>query len=177
MNRGINFDSSFLRHYHLDDFLTVPLTNEELVVPKSLADSIDKCVGQVPKKGLMRENNKALVELISAVKASKEALSKFVSSDVQIKAVQQQLTAMFESPLAKEQTTTETTQAKKAQAPETSGAGLAVVDEASAKHLEPEEEKKQETTVLKSQLSSGHMYRPKPQVTSTGSIDLRKPRQ
>jgi hypothetical protein len=40
MNRGCNFDSTYLAKYCLDDYLRVPLTDESIAIPADLLSAL-----------------------------------------------------------------------------------------------------------------------------------------
>ena len=42
LNEGLNFDYDFLAKYELDGFIKLPLSNEQIEIPKELTDSLRK---------------------------------------------------------------------------------------------------------------------------------------
>ena len=40
LNKGVDFDKNFLLQTGLDGYLTLPMSNEEVVIPEELVDSL-----------------------------------------------------------------------------------------------------------------------------------------
>ena len=64
LNKGIKFDNDFLNQYNIDGgFLKVPMTVENLEIPKDLLEALLAILSQF--RGIGKTNNRTIKNLIN----------------------------------------------------------------------------------------------------------------
>ena len=67
MNYKCHFDKQFLHESGTNVYLELPMTNEEIIAPMNFVKEINEILECIPKRGLIKENNKTLVSFIKFV--------------------------------------------------------------------------------------------------------------
>ena len=76
LNKGVEFDQNFLLHTGLDGFLTLPMSNEEVVIPEELINSLMQNLQNF--RGVGKTNQKPIKELVELLKKHQKLLDQHV---------------------------------------------------------------------------------------------------
>ena len=79
LNKRTVFDKPLLERQGLHDYLTLPLTNENIELLDGLKEAIDAVIKEIPYRGLLECDNKALLQLVDLIEKSK--LDDFIPVD------------------------------------------------------------------------------------------------
>ena len=66
-NRNKRFEGVFCEKQGLDGFLSLPMTNENIKASEHLKETLEKCINDIPFRGLIDQDNENLNHLISII--------------------------------------------------------------------------------------------------------------
>ena len=76
LNKGVDFDKNFLLHTGLDGYLSLPMSNEEVIVPEELINSLLQNLQNF--RGIGKTNQKPVKELVELLKKHQKLLDQHV---------------------------------------------------------------------------------------------------
>lgn len=72
LNKGVDFDEKFLLNTGLDGYLTLPMSNESIVIPEELINSLIQNLQNFG--GVGKTNQKPIKELVELLKKHQKLL-------------------------------------------------------------------------------------------------------
>jgi len=76
LNKGVDFDKNFLLHTGLDGYLSLPMSNEEVIIPEELINSLLQNLQNF--RGIGKTNQKPVKELVELLKKHQKLLDQHV---------------------------------------------------------------------------------------------------
>jgi len=76
LNKGFDFDKNFLLHTGLDGYLSLPMSNEEVIIPEELINSLLQNLQNF--RGIGKTNQKPVKELVELLKKHQKLLDQHV---------------------------------------------------------------------------------------------------